>query len=251
MKVAIGIEYKGTHFHGWQSQKNEIRTVQDYVEIALSKIANHKVRVFCAGRTDAGVHAKEQIIHFETTTHREEEAWVLGGNAHLPNDVSFLWSKVVNDDFHARFDAMAREYKYYIVNHKIRPCLLNGLVLWEPRKLDFKKMQEATKFLLGQHNFSAFRSSVCQAKSPIKTIEKINLSLKNEQIVLNIKADAFLHHMVRNIVGTLLKVGRGEKPINWIQEVLISQDRKKAGMTSPPEGLYFIKAFYPKIFDIH
>lgn len=246
MKIALGVEYKGTKFHGWQSQKNNIRTVQDYVEIALSKIANHPVRVFCAGRTDTGVHAKEQIIHFETTTQREQKAWVLGGNAHLPNDISLLWAKIVDDDFHARFDAVAREYKYYIVNHKIRPSLLNGLVLWEPRRLDLAKMQEATKTLLGEHNFSAFRSSVCQAKSPLKTIKAIDLKIENQQIILTIKANAFLHHMVRNIVGTLLKVGRGEKSVQWVQEVLKSQDRKQAGMTAPPEGLYFIKVFYPK-----
>lgn len=251
MKIALGVEYKGTNFHGWQSQKNEIRTVQDCVELALSKIANHPIRVFCAGRTDTGVHAKEQIIHFETNIQREEKAWVLGGNAHLPNDVSLLWAKVVDNDFHARFDAVARKYKYHIINHKIRPSILNGLALWEPRKLDLAKMQEATKTLLGEHNFSAFRSSVCQAKSPIKTIEKIELKLENEQIVLTIKANAFLHHMVRNIVGTLLKVGRDEKPVLWVKEVLGSQDRKQAGMTAPPEGLYFIKAFYPNLFNIN
>ncbi|SFV59496.1 tRNA pseudouridine synthase A [hydrothermal vent metagenome] len=250
MIIALGVEYKGTNFHGWQIQKEGIRTVQAEVEKALSIIATHPVRVFCAGRTDAGVHAKEQVIHFDTQQVRPDTAWVLGANAYLPNDICFLWAKVVDNDFHARFSALAREYKYCIINNKIRPSIFNDLVLWEPRKLNIEKMQESLQYLLGEHDFSSFRSSLCQAKSPIKTIIKINLDIKNERITLNLKANAFLHHMVRNIVGTMLKIGREEKPIIWMKEVLEAKDRSKAGMTAPPNGLYFIKAFYHKKFKV-
>ncbi len=244
MKLALGVEYLGTDFHGWQLQKSGIRTVQQVVEEALSSIADEPVRVFCSGRTDAGVHAIEQIIHFETNVKREDKAWLFGGNVNLPHDVNFKWVKQVNDDFHARFNAYARQYHYKIHNTPVRSALIGTHSLWEPRELDIAAMSTAAEYLLGEHDFSSFRGSLCQAKSPIKTIEFIRLTQTGDEILLDIKANAFLHHMVRNIVGTLLKVGRGEKPIEWVKEVLEAKDRKRAGATAPPQGLYFLKAFY-------
>ena len=247
MKIALGVEYLGTDFHGWQIQKSGLRTVQGVVEPALSKIANHPVRVFCSGRTDAGVHAQEQVIHFETQTTRTEGAWLFGGNANLPNDVNFKWAKEVNDDFHARFNAHARSYEYKIHHHPVRSSLKTGYYLWEPRSLSIDNMRKAAAFLLGEHDFSCFRGSMCQAKSPIKTIEYLQIDEIGDDLIIKVKANAFLHHMVRNLVGTLLKVGRGEESTEWMLSVLDSKDRKEAGPTAEPQGLYFIKAHYQNI----
>lgn len=244
MKIALGVEYLGTNFHGWQIQKGNIRTVQKVVEKALSKIANHPVRVFCSGRTDSGVHGVEQVIHFETDAIRNEKAWVFGGNVNLPSDVNFIWAKQMDDNFHARFSAIAREYQYKIYNTKVRSALNASHFLWEPRKLNINAMNQSANILLGKHDFSAFRGSLCQAKSPIKTIEKIQFTKNNNELILSIKANAFLHHMVRNIVGTLLKVGKEERSVKWVEDVLDSKQRKNAGPTAPPQGLYFVKAFY-------
>jgi tRNA pseudouridine38-40 synthase len=244
MKIALGVEYFGTDFHGWQIQKSGLRTVQGVVEPALSKIANHPVRVFCSGRTDAGVHAQEQVIHFETETTRTDGAWLFGGNANLPSDVNFKWAKEVGDDFHARFNAHARSYEYKIHNHPIRSSLKAGYYLWEPRSLNIDKMKKAAAFLVGEHDFSCFRGSMCQAKSPIKTIEYLQIDAIDDDLIIKVKANAFLHHMVRNIVGTLLKIGRGEEKPEWMLLVLDSKDRKEAGPTAEPQGLYFIKAHY-------
>ena len=244
MKIALGVEYLGTDFHGWQIQENGLRTVQGVVELALSKVADHSVRVFCSGRTDAGVHAKEQVIHFETDSIRDSNAWLFGGNVNLPSDVNFTWVKEVSDDFHARFDAYARSYEYKIHNHPVRSSLKANYNLLEPRILDIKKMRKATDFLLGEHDFSAFRGNLCQAKSPIKTVESIEIIKTDDTILIKIKANAFLHHMVRNIVGTLLKIGRDEREVDWMLSVLQSKDRKQAGPTAEPQGLYFVKAYY-------
>ena len=244
MKIALGVEYLGTDFHGWQIQKSGLRTVQGVVEPALSKIANHPVRVFCSGRTDAGVHAQEQVIHFETETTRTDGAWLFGGNANLPSDVNFKWAKEVGDDFHARFNAHARSYEYKIHNHPVRSSLKAGYYLWEPRSLNIDEMKKAAAFLVGEHDFSCFRGSMCQAKSPIKTIEYLQIDAIDDDLIIKVKANAFLHHMVRNIVGTLLKIGRGEEKPEWMPLVLDSKDRKEAGPTAEPQGLYFIKAHY-------
>jgi len=244
MKIALGVEYLGTDFHGWQIQKSGLRTVQGVVEPALSKIANHPVRVFCSGRTDAGVHAQEQVIHFETETTRTDGAWLFGGNANLPSDVNFKWAKEVGDDFHARFNAHARSYEYKIHNHPVRSSLKAGYYLWEPRSLNIDEMKKAAAFLVGEHDFSCFRGSICQAKSPIKTIEYLQIDAIDDDLIIKVKANAFLHHMVRNIVGTLLKIGRREEKPEWMLLVLDSKDRKEAGPTAEPQGLYFIKAHY-------
>jgi tRNA pseudouridine38-40 synthase len=242
----MGVEYVGTHFFGWQIQKDGIRTVQLEVEKSLSKIANHDIRVFCSGRTDSGVHAYQQIIHFETSSIRSEKAWVLGGNRFLPDDVNFLFAKVVDDNFHARFNAFARRYNYKIYNSPIRSSIKHNKYLWEPRNLSVENMQIAANYLIGEYDFSSFRGINCQAKTPIKNIEFIKITKENEVITIDIKANAFLHHMVRNIVGTLLKIGYGDKPTRWMSDVLEKKDRKSAGMTAPACGLYFVKAFYPK-----
>ena len=247
MKIALGVEYLGTDFHGWQIQKSGLRTVQGVVEPALSKIANHPVRVFCSGRTDAGVHAQEQVIHFETQTSRTDGAWLFGGNANLPSDVNFKWAKEVNDDFHARFNAYARSYEYKIHHHPVRSSLKTGYYLWEPRSLSIDDMRKAAAFLVGEHDFSCFRGSMCQAKSPIKTIEYLQIDEIGDDLIIKVKANAFLHHMVRNLVGTLLKVGRGEESTEWMLSVLASKDRKEAGPTAEPQGLYFIKAHYQNL----
>ena len=247
MKIALGVEYLGTDFHGWQIQKSGLRTVQGVVEPALSKIANHPVRVYCSGRTDAGVHAQEQVIHFETETSRTDGAWLFGGNANLPSDVNFKWAKEVNDDFHARFNAYARSYEYKIHHHPIRSSLKTGYYLWEPRSLNIDDMKKAAAFLVGEHDFSCFRGSMCQAKSPIKTIEYLQIDEIGDDLIIKVKANAFLHHMVRNLVGTLLKVGRGEESTEWMLSVLDSKDRKEAGPTAEPQGLYFVKAHYQNI----
>ncbi|WP_416695769.1 tRNA pseudouridine(38-40) synthase TruA [Candidatus Pseudothioglobus sp. Uisw_050_01] len=247
MKIALGVEYLGTDFHGWQIQKSDLRTVQGVVEPALSKIANHPVRVFCSGRTDAGVHAQEQVIHFETQTSRTDGAWLFGGNANLPSDVNFKWAKEVNDDFHARFNAYARSYEYKIHHHPVRSSLKTGYYLWEPRSLNIDDMKKAAAFLVGEHDFSCFRGSMCQAKSPIKTIEYLQIDEIGDDLIIKVKANAFLHHMVRNLVGTLLKVGRGEESTEWMLSVLDSKDRKEAGPTAEPQGLYFVKAHYQNI----
>ena len=247
MKVALGVEYFGKNFHGWQIQKSELRTVQSEVELALSQVANHQVRVFCSGRTDSGVHAVEQVIHFETNTNRTDRAWLFGGNVNLPKDVNFKWVKVVSDDFHARFSAVARSYKYKIHHNPVRSSLKADYFLWEPRPLNVDDMKEAAALLVGEHDFSCFRGSLCQAKSPIKTVEYLEIDSFEDELILNIKANAFLHHMVRNIVGTLLKIGRGEKDVEWMSFVLASKDRKKAGPTAEPQGLYFMQAFYEEI----
>jgi tRNA pseudouridine38-40 synthase len=244
MKIALGVEYLGTDFHGWQIQKSGLRTVQGVVEPALSKIANHPVRVFCSGRTDAGVHAQEQVIHFETQTSRTDGAWLFGGNANLPSDVNFKWAKEVNDDFHARFNAHARSYEYKIHHHPVRSSLKTGYYLWEPRSLNIDDMRKAAAFLVGEHDFSCFRGSMCQAKSPIKTIEYLQIDEIGDDLIIKVKANAFLHHMVRNLVGTLLKIGREEESPDWMLSVLNSKDRKQAGPTAEPQGLYFIKAHY-------
>jgi len=247
MKIALGVEYLGTHFHGWQIQKSGLRTVQGVVEHALSKIANHPVRVFCSGRTDAGVHAQEQVIHFETQTTRTNGVWLFGGNANLPSDVNFKWAKEVNDDFHARFNAHARSYEYKIHHHPIRSSLKTGYYLWEPRSLNINEMRKAAAFLVGEHDFSCFRGSMCQAKSPIKTIEYLQIDEIGDDLIIKVKANAFLHHMVRNLVGTLLKIGRGEENPEWMLLVLDSKDRKEAGPTAEPQGLYFVKAHYQSL----
>ncbi len=216
MRVCLTLEYDGTHFHGWQKQPKN-RTVQETLEKALSQLVQHPVHTYCAGRTDAGVHATGQVVHFDSEIERPNQVWIMGSNSLLPKDISIRKSQIVSMDFHARFSALSRTYRYYICNSSARPALLQHRVAWEFRKLDIQAMQEATKILVGQHDFSSFRSSECQSKTPVRDMKYIKIYTEDyficntSLIVIELKANAFLHHMVRNIVGTLLLVGKGFK----------------------------------------
>ena len=237
MRIALGIEYDGRPYSGWQSQPDG-RTVQDVLQKALSQIASEKISVIAAGRTDTGVHAIEQVVHFDTNAIRPITAWVRGVNALLPKSVSVLWSHAVDEEFHARFSAQARSYRYNLFCRPVRSSLQFAKVGWFHQSLDIMKMQIAANYLLGEHDFSAFRASECQAKSPLKTIKHIKIYQNTDIICLEITADAFLHHMVRNIVGCLVYVGSGKQQTEWMLEVLNSRERSKAAPTFSPDGLY-------------
>jgi tRNA pseudouridine38-40 synthase len=223
-----------------------VRTVQACVEEALSRIADHPLKAQCAGRTDAGVHALGQVIHIETHARREERAWVFGTNTLLPRDVSVLWAKPVADDFHARFSARRRAYRYVILNRASRPGLWASRVTWECRPLDPERMQTAANYLLGEHDFSAFRAQGCQAKSPVRTVHCLEVQRRGDRIEIVVEANAFLHHMVRNIAGVLMAVGRGEQRPDWAKAVLEGRDRSSGGVTAPPDGLYLTNVWYEK-----
>ena len=248
-RIAACVEYDGSKFCGWQYQVGQ-PTVQQAVESALSQIANHPVTVHCAGRTDSGVHACGQMIHFETDSHRSDRSWVMGTNSNLPRGVSLLWTKKVSDEFHARFSTLSREYRYVLLNRSVRPSYLEKKVSWFVRNLDVQRMDEAAKQLLGKHDFSAFRSSRCKNKVPTKTIFYIQVNRKQQWVWLDVKADGFLHHMVRIIAGTLIAIGSGNQSTHWAREVLDSGDRTQAGITAPADGLYFVRVNYPKKFEL-
>jgi tRNA pseudouridine38-40 synthase len=249
MKIALGIEYCGTHFFGWQRQK-KMRTVQQVIEEALSMVADQPVKTTCAGRTDTGVHALQQVIHIDTHAKRKFHSWVLGCNVNLPEDVSVLWAKQMDDDFDARFSATTRKYQYVILNRMSRPGVQTGKVTWIYESLNVEKMQEAANYLIGEHDFTSYRALACQATSPVRTVKQINLSRNNELIVMTIEANAFLHHMVRNIVGVLLTIGYGKEKPSWAKYVLDACDRTVGGVTAPPQGLYLVSVEYPERYDI-
>lgn len=243
MRIALGLEYAGMAFHGWQSQPDGC-TVQDALERALAAIASHPVGVTAAGRTDAGVHATSQVIHFDTDVERPATAWVRGVNAHLPADVAVRWSQLVPADFHARFAATARHYTYLLAGGAVRPALLAGRVGWYHRPLDVDAMARAARALVGTHDFSAFRAAECQAKSPVKTLSVLAVAAQRDIVRFDFSANAFLHHMVRNIVGTLVAVGAGKVPEDWPAELLAAGDRTRAAPTFAPDGLYLTGADY-------
>lgn len=249
MIIAVGVEYLGTQYCGWQRQQHS-PSVQECVEDALSKVANHPVRVYCAGRTDTGVHATGQVIHFETESVRPEKAWRMGGNAHLPDDISIQWAQSVADDFHARFSAISRRYRYVILNAKARPAILSGQVTWIREPLDEQKMHQAVQSLMGEQDFSSFQAASCQSPTPFRNVFNAKVERKNEFVVLDITANAFLHHMVRNISGSLIEVGRGNQPPDWITHLLSVKDRTQAAPTAAPDGLYFVQANYPGHFGL-
>lgn len=246
----MGVEYEGTGFHGWQIQQPGVRTVQSVLEEAISRVADHPVRVHCAGRTDTGVHALEQVIHFETRAVRRERSWLLGGNVNLPPDCCIRWARVVAPGFHARYSATARHYCYRILNRPTRSALVRDHALWIHQALDLQRMSEAASHLVGEHDFSSFRAAACQAKSPIRRVHYLHLRPCRGLIELRIGANGFLHHMVRNIVGVLLAIGRGEAEVDWTRELLRVRDRALAGVTAPPQGLYFVRADYPPDFGL-
>ncbi|HDZ57159.1 MAG TPA: tRNA pseudouridine(38-40) synthase TruA [Pseudomonas xinjiangensis] len=247
-RVAACIEYRGTAYRGWQRQQPGVRSVQEQVEKALSKVANHPVSTSCAGRTDAGVHASCQIIHFDSDAQRTPFNWFHGVNANLPADISLAWAHPVDPDFHARFSAMARRYRYVIYNDPVRPAHLAHEVTWNYRPLDVERMHEAAQALLGEHDFTAYRAVACQAKSPVKKVHHLRLIRFGQFIVLDIRANAFLHHMVRNIAGVLMQIGAGERPIDWAREVLEARSRREGGLTAPAFGLYLVDVTYPERF---
>jgi tRNA pseudouridine38-40 synthase len=249
VRVVIGVEYDGTEFCGWQYQPSQ-RTVQGCLEEALTKVANHPVSTVAAGRTDSGVHAIQQVVHFDTDSNREERNWVLGLNTNLPPDMNITWARAVDDEFSARFSAIKRSYRYIIYNRVGRSSIHKNRMWWYFQPLDEQKMQDAANYLVGHHDFSAFRAKECQAHSPMKTIEKITVTRHDDCIAIDVIGLSFLHHMVRNIVGVLIPVGEGKKPAVWAKEVLETRDRSKGGVTSPPEGLYFIKAEYPAEYKL-
>ncbi|ENS4970907.1 tRNA pseudouridine(38-40) synthase TruA [Vibrio fluvialis] len=249
MRIALGIEYDGTQYYGWQRQR-EVKSVQEELEKALTVIANHPVEVQCAGRTDAGVHGTGQVVHFDTTATRKMVAWTMGANANLPKNIAVRWAKEVPDDFHARFSATARRYRYVIYNHMFRPGIMSSGVSHYHGELDVERMHRAGQFLLGENDFTSFRAVHCQSRSPWRNIMHLNVTRHERYIVIDIKANAFVHHMVRNITGSLIAVGRGEQEPEWIHWLLEAKDRRLAGATAKAEGLYLVDVDYPEVFDL-
>jgi tRNA pseudouridine38-40 synthase len=249
MRVALGIEYDGTSYNGWQRQKNGIG-VQQRLEEALALVANEPVEVVCAGRTDTGVHASGQVVHFDTSADRSDRGWLLGANTNLPPDISVSWVQFVSDDFHARFSATSRRYRYAILNRLQRSALHRHRAWWVHQPLDETIMHEAAQSLLGEHDFSAFRAAGCQANNAMRDLTSISVARSGDWVTLDVTANAFLMHMVRNIIGTLAAIGQGEQPVGWVREVLDSRDRTLGGVTAPPHGLTLIAVHYPASFGI-
>ena len=248
-RIALGIEYDGAAFYGWQRQR-EVNSVQAEVEKALSTVANSPIEIQCAGRTDAGVHATNQVIHFDAPVARPLKAWTFGINANLPANIAVKWAQQVDSDFHARFSATARRYRYIINNQKLRSGILPHGVTHYHRPLDAEKMHQAAQALLGEKDFTSFRAALCQSKTPFRNVYSVAVERRAEFVILDIKANAFLHHMVRNIVGSLCEIGAGTQPVNWIAQLLAEKDRKKAAATAKPHGLYLVEVVYPERFDI-
>jgi tRNA pseudouridine38-40 synthase len=249
-RLAFGIEYDGSGFKGWQRQLHGERTVQAVVEEALAKVADHAVGVTCAGRTDAGVHATGQVIHFDTEAKRDLRGWLLGTNSNLPPDVSAIWVREMPEEFHARFKATARQYRYVIVNRETRPALGRSELTWVHRPLDTAPMQAAASHLTGKHDFSAFRSVDCQAKQPVRDLKRLDVRREGERIVIDAVADGFLHHMVRNIAGVLIEIGQGKREPAWARQVLEGRDRNLGGVTAPSYGLTLVAVEYPAGFAV-
>lgn len=249
MKIAAGVEYCGAGFSGWQQQKHTVG-IQQYVETALSDVADHKIQVQCAGRTDAGVHALNQVIHFETSASRPGHAWIMGGNSGLPEGISILWAKQVADDFHARFSATRRSYRYVILNRPVRPGLGSGLITWEYLPLDIESMGKGAVDLVGEHDFTSFRAAGCQAKVPTRQVFELVVTRNGEYVIIDVSANAYLQHMVRNIAGVLIAIGSGKEKSGWAKQVLEAKDRTKGGVTAPAEGLYLTRVVYPEKYGI-
>jgi tRNA pseudouridine38-40 synthase len=249
VRIALGVEYDGTDFLGWQRLSHG-RSVQAELERALSFVADTAVDVTCAGRTDAGVHARCQVVHFDTSVERTDRGWLLGANSRLPASVCVRWVRRVEPTFHARFSARARRYRYTILNRPVRPALDARYVTWERQPLDVAAMHAAAQALVGEHDFGAFRTVACQAPHAVRTLHELTVSARDDRIEIEVQANAFLHHMVRNIVGSLLPVGRGEQSREWIATLLHGRDRAVAGPTAPPQGLTVLRPLYPAEWNL-
>ena len=249
MRIALGIEYDGTAYNGWQRQRTG-DGVQERVERVLSKVADENVELICAGRTDTGVHASGQVVHFDTNSERSSRGWLLGANSDLPDDINVTWAQSVSDDFHARFSARSRTYHYLILNRLERSSLHRNRAWWVYDPLDIEPMQDAARALLGEHDFSAYRAAGCQASTAVRKISHLSLTRRGPWISLEVTANAFLQHMVRNITGTLVMIGRGDKPPAWAAEILQARDRKQGGIAAPPHGLTLVSVAYPDEFDL-
>lgn len=242
-RIALGVAYRGGAYHGWQSQPDG-RTVQDRLEQALSHFADAPVVTVCAGRTDTGVHAFNQVVHFETQVDREAFSWVRGTNRYLPADIAVQWCRPVPPQFHARNSARGRRYRFIVLESPVRPALEQGVCGWVFRPLDGQAMRQATACLIGEHDFSSFRAAECQAASPVKQLREIRIERRGDYWRFDFDASAFLHHMVRNLMGCLVAVGSGRRPPGWMQEVLQARSREVAAPTFPPDGLYFVGPYY-------
>lgn len=249
MRIAAGVEYRGADFLGWQKQDGQ-RTVQACVEIAVSNVANHPVEVQCAGRTDAGVHAVQQVIHFDTSSIRTDRSWVLGINSLLPADINLLWIMPVPDEFHSRFSAISRRYKYIVLNRPIRSAINNHMITLERHPLNVESMAEAAVDLVGEHDFTSYRAVSCQARSPVRNIKTLHVVREGNLVIIDVEANAFLHHMVRNIAGVLMTIGKGRQPVHWARQVLEARDRTMGGITAPASGLYLVNVCYDGNFEI-
>lgn len=249
MRIALRVEYDGGRYHGWETQRSGA-TVQAAIEAALAKVADEPVSTVCAGRTDARVHALGQTVHFDTTARRPLHAWVLGGNSNLPGDVAVSWAGSVPDDFHARFSACQRHYRYVILNRAARSAVRAGQATWIHRPLDAAAMHVAAQALVGEHDFSSFRAAGCQAKSAVRELSRIRVRRRRDFVCIDVSANAFLQHMVRNISGSLIQVGEGRREPGDLAVVLASRDRTCAGPTAAPHGLYFLGADYPRRFSL-
>lgn len=248
-RFAIGIAYDGSGYMGWQRQHHG-DSVQARVERAVSRVADTAVEVICAGRTDAGVHATQQVAHFESTAERPLHGWLRGMNSNLPGDIAVQWIQPVAPDFHARFSATGRSYRYIIFSHPVRPALHRNRVSWTYRALQLEPMRQAATALVGEHDFSSFRAVACQARHPVREIRRITLQQHGAYFYLDINANAFLHHMVRNVAGVLMTIGAGDQPPSWCRTVLQARDRTQGGVTAPGEGLYLTGVDYPARFGL-
>jgi tRNA pseudouridine38-40 synthase len=249
LRIAAIVEYDGSGFSGWQIQDGA-PSVQQAVEQAVSQVANEQIRVTVAGRTDAGVHALAQVIHFDTTASRSDHAWVRGTNSNLPDSVALLWAGATGPEFNARFSASGREYQYVILNRSVRPSVWTRRVTHEYRPLDIARMQQAARSLIGSHDFTSYRAMQCQAKSPVRELRALDVDRLGEFVVIRARANAFLHHMVRNLAGVLMDIGAGEREPGWAREILEARDRTVGGITAPPDGLYLTAVEYPEQFAI-
>lgn len=249
IRIVLGVEYDGSGFFGWQWQPNR-PSVQGELEKALSKVANHPVTVICAGRTDTGVHALEQVVHFDVNAKRDLHAWLLGGNSYLPGGIRVIWVKQAVDDFHARYSAIARLYRYVILNRPVKSALLGKQTTWCYHPLDAEVMNKAAQHLVGNHDFSSFRAQGCQSKSPFRMVHFVDVYRSADKVIIQICANAFLHHMVRNIAGVLIDIGTGKQAENWTMALLAAKKRAVGGVTATPDGLYLESVCYPDCYGI-